>query len=506
MSVISTRPARSGRAQELGLLSVALISVLSAWVLTYYGVNSANPDQALPDNFFTFGGAAAGVLLLCHLLIRRLAPYADPILFPASVMLTGLGLVMIYRIDFQLVARGASPDARGQLILAIGGLILMVGTLAFLRDHRRLRRVTYISLIVGLSLLLLPMIPGLGVEVYGAQLWISIAGFSFQPAELSKIFLAVFFAGYLVAQRDNLSLAGPKFLGIHFPRLRHSLPILLAWLAGMGILALERDFGTALLFFGLFVAMLYVATERTSWIIIGGLLSTAGVYLIVQVMPHIQARFTIWLNAFDQDVYDAQYGSYQLVQGWFGMASGGLFGTGLGEGSPTNSFAANSDFIIASFGEELGLVGLLGILSLYAIIVTRAMKTGIALRDGFGKLLAAGLGFAIALQCFVVVGGITRVIPLTGLAMPFLAKGGSALLTNFIIIGILIRMSDSARRPFVPSSVSLSTINTGELPANLIADEDDDLESSASTEAEPHSAEDSLATTAVPRITDGGSR
>ncbi|WP_216386923.1 FtsW/RodA/SpoVE family cell cycle protein [Arcanobacterium phocae] len=492
MSVVSTQPAKSGRYQELGLLILAYIIVVGSWILVHYGVHGAHPESPLPDNFVWITGVGAAFLLASHVIIRKFAPYADPVLFPAATVLTGLGLAMIYRIDFQLVARNAPPDTRGQLILAVVGVVLMVATVVLLRDHRWLRRFTYSSLIAGLVLLLLPLVPGLGVEVYGAQLWINIAGFSYQPAEMSKIFLAMFFAGYLVTQRDNLSLAGPKFLGIHFPRLRHSLPILIAWLTCMGILALERDFGTALLFFGLFVAMLYVATERTSWIIIGGLLSSLGVYVIVQLMPHIQARFTIWLHALDNDVYNAEYGSYQLVQGWFGMASGGLFGTGLGEGSPANSFAANSDFIIASLGEELGLVGLLGILSLYVVIVTRALKTGIALRDGFGKLFAAGLGFAIALQCFVVVGGITRVIPLTGLAMPFLAKGGSALLTNFIIIGILIRMSDSARRPFTPVSTPLSTITTGELPASLTSIADDD--------ETPSSEEDYLATTAVPRI------
>ncbi|ADH91868.1 FtsW/RodA/SpoVE family cell cycle protein [Arcanobacterium haemolyticum] len=491
MSVVSTRPARSGRNQELGLLILAFVIPLAAWILVHYGVASSHPDDVLPPYFGAIAGGGAVFLLACHMVIRRLAPYADPILFPAAVALTGIGLTMIYRIDFQLVNRGDPPETRGQLVLTVVAILLLIATVAFLRDHRWLRRITYSSLIAGLVLLLLPLVPVLGVEVYGAQLWINILGFSYQPAELAKILLTVFFAGYLVAQRDNLSLAGPKVLGIHFPRLRHSMPILVAWLSCMGILALERDFGTALLFFGLFVAMLYVATERTSWIVIGGVLSSLGVYAIVQIMPHIQARFTIWLHALDPEVYSAKYGSYQLVQGWFGMASGGLFGTGLGEGSPANSFAANSDFIIASLGEELGLVGLLSLLSLYVLIVTRAMKIGITLRDGFGKLLAAGLGFTIALQCFVVVGGITRVIPLTGLAMPFLAKGGSALLTNFIIIGILIRMSDSARRPFTPASTPLSTISTGELPQDLQSPPRDDPKTSS---------EDSLETTAVPRI------
>lgn len=466
MSVVTSRPARPGRIQELGLLFLALAIGLAAWILVHLGVNDASQVALLPDNFAIVAGIAAVGLFVCHLLIRRWAPWADPVYFPAAVLLTGLGLAMIHRIDAALVASGESPEVRGQLILAAVAVVLMVITVAVLRDHRLLRRFTYSSLVAGIVLLLLPLVPGLGREFNGARIWIHVAGFSFQPAELAKICFAVFFAGYLVAQRDNLSLAGKNILGLQLPRLRHFAPIMVAWAACMLILVFERDFGTAILFFGLFVAMLYVATERISWIIIGGILTAAGVYLIVQVMPHIQARFNIWLSALDTDVYNARYGSYQLVQGWFGMASGGLFGTGFGEGYPTNSYAANSDFIIASFGEELGLMGLLGILAVYLLIVTRALKTGIDLRDGFGKLLAAGLGFTVALQCFVVVGGVTRVIPLTGLAMPFLALGGSALLTNWIIIGILIRMSDAARRPYTPASTPLSSITTGDLPAD----------------------------------------
>ena len=322
--------------------------------------------------------------------------------------------------------------------------------------------------------------PGLGKAAYGARIWISLGGFSFQPAELAKIFFAIFFAAYLAQERDNLSLAGPKILGMRLPKMRHVMPILLAWGLSMGVLALEKDFGTALLFFGLFVALLYVATERVSWLVIGGTLAAVGIFAIVQMVPHIQARFVVWQHALDPDVYDAQYGSYQLVQGLFGMASGGLFGTGFGEGYPTKSFAANSDFIVASFGEEIGLTGLLALLCIYLIIVIRGIRTAIHLRDGFGKLLATGLSFTIALQCFVVVGGVTRLIPLTGLAMPFLAHGGSALLTNWIIIGLLLRMSDASRRPAntdpLPPREMLAHIE--ELPSDeedvILSDDDGD--------------------------------
>ena len=439
MSVVTSAPARKGRIPELLLLIIALGIGLLAYFLVHIGTGGSG----LPDNFTTIAAVAGVVVAVAHLAIRWRAPYADPILFPAALLLNGLGLAMIYRIDLA----DETGAVKGQLQLTVVSIVLMTLTVLLLRNHRILRNYMWVSLVAGIGLLLLPMVPGLGKAAYGARIWISLGGFSFQPAELAKIFFAIFFAAYLAQERDNLSLAGPKILGMRFPKMRHVMPILLAWGLSMGVLALEKDFGTALLFFGLFVALLYVATERVSWLVIGGTLAAVGIFAIVQMVPHIQARFVVWQHALDPDVYDAQYGSYQLVQGLFGMASGGLFGTGFGEGYPTKSFAANSDFIVASFGEEIGLTGLLALLCIYLIIVIRGIRTAIHLRDGFGKLLATGLSFTIALQCFVVVGGVTRLIPLTGLAMPFLAHGGSALLTNWIIIGLLLRMSDASRRP-----------------------------------------------------------
>lgn len=439
MSVVSQPVAHKGRWQELLFTAVALILSLGAYVLVYNGVG----NSGLPENFWKITALALVLAIGGHITIRRFAPYADPVFFPAAILLNGLGLAMIYRIDNAM----KTPRAGNQLMLTIAGITLMIATILIVRDHRWLRRFTWTSLILGVGLLLLPMVPGIGVAIYGARIWINVAGFSFQPAELAKIFFAIFFAGYLVSERDNLSLAGPKVLGIRLPKARHFVPIMLAWLFCMGTLAVEKDFGTALLFFGLFVAMLYVATERVSWIAIGSILSIIGVTFIVKAFPHIQARFDIWLHALDQDVYAAQYGSYQLVQGMFGMASGGLFGTGLGKGYPYLAPAARSDFIIASFGEEIGLVGLIALLSIYLIIIMRGFRTATLLRDGFGKLFTAGLAFTLALQCLLVVGGVTRLIPLTGLAMPFLAQGGSALLSNWIIIGLFIRMSNAARRP-----------------------------------------------------------
>ena len=472
MCVVTSAPARTGRSPELLLLIIALGIGLLAYFLVHIGTGGSG----LPDNFTTIAVVAGVVVLAAHLAIRWTAPYADPILFPAALLLNGLGLAMIYRIDLA----DETGAVKGQLQLTVVSIVLMTLTVLLLRNHRILRNYMWVSLVAGIGLLLLPMVPGLGKAAYGARIWISLGGFSFQPAELAKIFFAIFFAAYLAQERDNLSLAGPKILGMRFPKMRHVMPILLAWGLSMGVLALEKDFGTALLFFGLFVALLYVATERVSWLVIGGTLAAVGIFAIVQMVPHIQARFVVWQHALDPDVYDAQYGSYQLVQGLFGMASGGLFGTGFGEGYPTKSFAANSDFIVASFGEEIGLTGLLALLCIYLIIVIRGIRTAIHLRDGFGKLLATGLSFTVALQCFVVVGGVTRLIPLTGLAMPFLAHGGSALLTNWIIIGLLLRMSDASRRPAntdpLPPREMLAHIE--ELPSDeedvILSDDDGD--------------------------------
>ncbi|MGV9181931.1 FtsW/RodA/SpoVE family cell cycle protein [Arcanobacterium canis] len=482
MSIVTSRVPQKGRGTELFLLALALIVVLMAWVLVHVGVNGgATSADVLPPNFVVVAVVTTVAVLALHLGVRFLAPWADPLILPVSVLLNGLGLVMIHRIDFSLVTRSGHTELKGQLILSVVGGILMLGTIAIIRDHRTLRKFTYLSLIAGLILLLLPMVPGIGVTINGARLWIRIAGFSFQPAELAKICLAVFFAGYLVAQRDNLSLAGKKVLGLQLPRLRHILPLLIGWLACMALLAMEKDFGMALLFFGLFVAMLYVATERVSWLAIGGVLTAGGIWVIVQMAAHVRARFNVWLNAMDPELYNALGGSGQVVNGWFGMASGGLFGTGLGRGYPTLVYASNSDFIFSSFGEELGLAGTLAILCLYLLFVSRAFNAGLHLNDGFGKLLATGLGFVIALQVFVVVGGITRVIPLTGLTLPFLALGGSSLLTNWMIAGLLLRISDDARRPFTPSQAPLSSISTGQLPEDL---RENDTADSPDTHAE----------------------
>ncbi len=454
MATVTAARSRAGRGTELVMLLLALLLGIGGLALV-----SWNIDGELPASFLKYAAMLAASTLLLHLAIRLVAPFADPLILPIVTALNGLGIVMIYRIDLAEIARGnASSVADRQLLWMVIGVIAAIITLVTIRDHRSLRRLPYLAMTLGIVLLLSPLLPGIGRTINGARLWVGFGSFQFQPAELSKLLLAIFFASYLVAHRDRLTLAGPKFLGIQFPRIVDFGPLLVVWAAGILVLVSQRDLGTSLLFFGLFVAMLYVATERTSWIVLGLALFAAGVTIAVNIFGHVAARFDIWLDAMSPEAYErAPGGSYQLVNGLFGLASGGLFGTGLGNGYPLLVPYSNSDFIYTSLGEELGLTGLMAILMMFVLLVHRALRAGIGVRDGFGKLLATGIGFSIAFQVFVVVGGVTRLIPLTGLTLPFVAAGGTSLVTNWIMIGLLIRMSDGSRRPPPVQSVSQDT-------------------------------------------------
>ncbi|MFC7403938.1 FtsW/RodA/SpoVE family cell cycle protein [Georgenia alba] len=446
MAVVSQERPRTGRAAELGLLVIALAIAIGAYVQV-----SLVLTGELPANLATRAGGLAALAVVAHVLVRWKATYADPVILPIAVALNGIGLTMIYRIDLAAGEAGEAGDADRQLMWTVVGVAAAMATLWLLKDHRILRRYTYTAMLAGLALIALPLVPFLGATINGARIWVFIGPMSFQPGELAKIVLGVFFAGYLVNERDTLALAGPKVLGLQLPRIRDLGPILLAWAASIVILVGERDLGTSLLFFGLFVAMLYVATERLSWVLIGLSLFAGGAVLASQFFGHVQARLDAWLTPFDPAVLDRDPGgSGQLVSGLFGLASGGLTGTGWGQGYPTTVPYANSDFIIAVIGEELGLVGLLAVLILYLILAERGMRAAIGVRDGFGKLFASGMAFVFAFQVFVVVGGITRVIPVTGLTAPFLALGGSSLVANWIIVALLLRISDSARRPAPP--------------------------------------------------------
>jgi cell division protein FtsW (lipid II flippase) len=455
MAFVTSIAPRTRRNVELLLLLLAFAVALGAYALV--GISAGD---GVPADIGAVGGGLVLLTAFLHVVIRLRAPYADPVILPIATAINGLGLVMIHRLDIAKHRNFSQALAARQLIWTAVGIVGAAMVLMILRDHRPLRRYTYTAMAVGIGLLLLPLVPVLGQNINGARIWIRLGPMSFQPGELSKLLLAVFFAGYLVTARDSLSLVGRKMLGLQLPRGRDLGPILVAWLASVGVLVFESDLGTSLLFFGLFVALLYVATERISWIVIGMTLFVGGAFAAWTLFAHVQVRVAIWLHPFAAANKDR---AYQLLQGLYGMANGGLLGTGLGEGRPGLVPFAESDFIYTSIGEELGLTGLFALLALYVLLVERGIRTAIGVRDGFGKLLAGGMAFSVALQVFVVVGGVTRVIPLTGLTLPFLAYGGSSLLSNWIIVALLLRISDSARRPAPetePAMIGLPTAET----------------------------------------------
>ncbi|MET4783623.1 FtsW/RodA/SpoVE family cell cycle protein [Glaciihabitans sp. UYNi722] len=391
-------------------------------------------------------GTALGVLAIgMHVAMRFVAPEADPFILPVITVLNGLGIAEIYRLDISKGLTGWDAAGVRQIAWTAMAMLMALAVILLIRNHRVLQRYRYVAMFVGIVLLLLPMLPVIGQTINGARLWIRIGSFNFQPGELAKIALAIFFAGYLVTARDSLSLMGRKVLWMRFPRGRDLGPILIIWVAAMAVLIFQRDLGTALLYFGLFLVMIYVATGRASWVILGLVLFVGGAIIASQVLSYVGNRFNSWLDAFNPEIYQKVGGSYQLVQGIFGLAHGGLVGTGWGQGRPGIVPLAESDFIIASLGEELGLAGLFAILALYLLFVSRGFRIAFAGQDDFGRLLGVGLSFVIALQVFIVLGGVTRVIPLTGLTTPFLAAGGSSLVANWIIAALLLRLSDSVR-------------------------------------------------------------
>jgi cell division protein FtsW (lipid II flippase) len=437
------------RNTELVLLIFAVLLVVAAEAAV-----EAARDGKLSSRLLTYATVPLVVGLVTHLVIRRFARYADPLMLPIVVLLNGLGLVMIHRLDLgaklQADQSGQSftgAQAPTQVLWTAIGVGLFIGLIVLIRDHRSLQRYAYTLALIGLFFLMLPaVLPARFSEVNGARIWIRLAGFSIQPGEFAKILLTIFGAAYLVQKRDVLALAGRRFLGIDFPRGRDFGPLLLAWLLCIGVLVRGHDLGTSLLFFGIFVVLLYVATERASWVIVGGVLFAGGAYVAYQLFGTVQTRVGVWLHPFSH-VYEVAGTSYQLQQSLFGLGTGGIFGTGLGNGHPELVPLPATDFIISSFGEETGLFGLVGLLALYAVLVTRGFAAGLAVRDAFGKLLATGLAFLFALQLFVVVAGVTRLLPETGLTTPFLSYGGSSLLGSWAILALLVRVSDSARRP-----------------------------------------------------------
>ena len=434
---------RRRRGAELFLLVLALAVGVGAYAAVGLGV-----EGEIPADILGYGGWLAALIVAAHVVVRLTAPYADPVLLPVVAALNGLGLAVIHRLDLAYEAADrAAGFAQKQLTWMTLGVALFVVTLVFLRDHRALQRVTYTLGLTAIVLLLLPMVPGLGTTINGARIWIRLGAFSFQPGEVAKVLLVIAFAGYLVLHRDALALAGRRVLFVDLPRGRDLGPILVMWLVSLAILVFQRDLGSSLLFFGLFLVMLYVSTERPGWLVVGGGLFLGGGLLAYQLFTHVQARVDIWLDPFDHYGEGTDDLAFQPVEAMFGMGWGGLIGRGFGDGSPDRVPYAESDFIVASIGEELGLTGVIAVVLMYGILVERALRAALVCRDGFGKLIATGLAGVLALQVFVVIGGVTRLIPLTGLTTPFLSYGGSSLVANWVIIALLLRISDQARRP-----------------------------------------------------------
>ena len=504
-------PYQRRNAASLVLLLFAMVLTLSAFA----EVGLAR-DGRIPAGLFGYGGGLMVLALAAYFVQMRFAPYADPLLLPLAVALNGIGLAMIYRLDLdtskdKLDALAAGQklaedeaSASGQLMWTFVGIAMFVAAVLIMRDTERTdaplsftpktaQRYTYLIGLTAIILLLLPIVPGLGGEVNGARVWIFIGPFSVQPGEFAKLLLVAFFAGYLVNKRQAMSLIGKKIGPLSLPRGRDLGPIVVIWLFCLGVLFIQKDLGTALLYFGLFVSMLYIATQRVSWVLIGVGLLAVGVFVatLLPFMGHVNQRIDIWQNPKpyfdggclldngkvvpvnpDTDVYKQEKaagsagpgftacakmgGSYsdsaQLMKGLFALGEGGVLGTGFGQGEPWRTPLSFSDFIFDSLGEELGLTGLMALLLMYALIVQRGMKTGLAARDPFLKLFAGGVSFVLALQVFVIVGGVTKLIPLTGLTTPFLSQGGSSLMANWILIAILVRMSHDARKP-APQSI-----------------------------------------------------
>lgn len=432
-------PARR-RNLELGLLLVGILLGLGALALVELGTRDRIDGEVLG-----LAAGLSGLFLAFHVAMRLVAPDADPFLLPIAATLNLIGIAEITRID---IARGdAGWDAYGVRQVAWSAIAVVAAGagLLLVRNHRVLQRYRYIAGFSAIVLLVMPFLPVIGRNVNGAQAWVGIGIASFQPGEVAKIALAVFFAGYLVTARDSLSLVGRRILGIRWPRLRDLGPILVVWVLSMVVIVFQRDLGSGLLYFGLFLVMTYVATGRSGWLVLGAGLFVGGAYVASRALDYVGGRIDGWLHTFDPELYDQRGGSYQLAQGLFGMADGGLAGTGLGRGSPDSTPLAESDFIIAALGEELGLIGLFAILVLYLVFVSRGFHIGFAGQDDFGRLLGVGLSFVVALQVFIVIGGVTRVIPLTGLTTPFLAAGGSSLVANWVIVALLARLSDVVR-------------------------------------------------------------
>jgi cell division protein FtsW (lipid II flippase) len=430
----------SARNRELLALVPASLLLTAGFAAVFIERNDVLTNVSL-----TYGAMFLGLCLAAHIVLRFTLPYADPYLFPLFAVLACFGLVMIYRIDDEL--------AREQAQWFVIGLALFAATIILLRDYRSLERYRYTVAAVGIGLLLLPRLPGIGSQVNGAYLGVKLGPLTFQPAEFAKIAIIVFLASYLRDTRQLLVIGARRFAGITIPPLKHFGPLLVVWGAAMAMLFVIQDLGSSLMFFGGFLAVLYVATDRFSFVAIGLTLFAAGSWALYHARPTITHRVDAWLHPFGA-LYDVQGGSYQIAQSVFAQADGGLFGRGFGQallkvGDSPLLPAAQTDLIYSVIVNELGLIGACAVLCTYLLAIERGFKIATLARDSFSKLLATGLTAVFALQVFVIVGGVTRVIPLTGVTLPFISYGGSSILANFVLLALLLLISDRARREAV---------------------------------------------------------
>lgn len=431
------------KTEGLLLLATALIMLVANVALDLSRANGVdepgNPDggSVISTEALSVTAGFFVIFLIAHLVMCWKAPQADQFMLPLASLLNGLGLVMITRLD---LATDMSL-AKSQLMWTFVGVGLLCAVILFLKDHRSMQNYTYLMGLAGLILSALPIVWPTSLNA-DANVWISIGPFSIQPGEFAKLLLLLFFGGLLVQKRRLFTVAGKRVLGLQFPRLRDLGPLFLVWGVALVIMAAQNDFGPALILFGTVLGMLYMATGRASWLVLGLGLAAIGAVGVYQISAKIQDRVSNFVDPIAH--YDGN--GFQLSQALFGMSFGGITGTGLGEGYPENVPVAHSDFILASFGEELGLIGLAAILLIYGVLISRGFHTAMIAKDSYGKLIAAGMALTIAVQIFVVTGGISRLMPMTGLTTPFLSHGGSSLLANYILLALLLRISADARR------------------------------------------------------------
>jgi cell division protein FtsW (lipid II flippase) len=430
--------ARYRRTRELSLGLLAIIITAAGYVLL--GLSQA---PAIPPGLIALFAVLVGLFGCAHLAVRRLAPRADATILPIASLLLGIGFVMLTRLDLH-------PDrdshhhairvAPTQAVWIAVGVGVFTLTLFFVRNARSLSRYKYTFLLLGVGALLLPLVPGLGATINGARLWIRMGGFTIQPGEIAKVLLVIFFAAYLVEKRELLSSGSRRMGRLHLPDPKHLGPLLVPWALSILIMVQQKDLGSSLLFFAVFMAMLYIATQRSAYVIVGTALFAGAVVVTYQLFAHVQDRVTIWIDPWK----DALGHGYQITQSLFAFGSGGFTGKGIGRGIPFQIPVHNTDFIFAAIGEELGLIGTVAVVGAFMLLVGSAFRIAIQASRPFTQLFAAGLATSLGVQTFVIIGGITRVIPLTGVTLPFVSYGGSSLIASFVILALLLRISDES--------------------------------------------------------------